>query len=496
MEIYFDGVLIDEDYYTSLSTNFELFESSFKLGSTASNTFELSIDKTAVSAQPSEVTMYQNGTLVATLVVDNIEETDVEYKYTLTDKMVNLEFYYDASEIFENGSTTLLNIALDICSKAGIELATQDFRSYDKEITWYDNTLTAREYIGYIAELNGGYAQIGTDGKLYFLKQKQDSVATINFDDCADFSIGEKREITRVVYELGALKYEFGEEIANTLYLDSNNVFITEESEVEAIYNDIAGFMFYNFNTSNCPIDFGIKAGQVVTFIDETNSYPTIVGYELTFYGEWYGGYELSIESTKQEETQVVGTEEKIKSLKIIVDRDANTMTQLADKTTQIETDVSNNATDINNNYQDIIQQLGDYAKEADVFTIKESVQTIQDEASYAIEVAKQVLTDGVERVTTTTGYTFDENGLTIEKTDAKTKSILDETGLDIKDATGASEESLLFAGYDETSGETIVKSKNMTVEKYLVIGKYSRMEDFTDADGNIGTGMFWIYNG
>ncbi len=53
-----------------------------------------------------------------------------------------------------------------------------------------------------------------------------------------------------------------------------------------------------------------------------------------------------------------------------------------------------------------------------------------------------------------------------------KTSVKLDEAGLEIKDATGSSDESLLYAGYDEKLGETIVKSKNMTVEKYLVIRK------------------------
>lgn len=493
MEIYFDDVLINEDYYTSLSTSFELFDSTFKLGATASNTFNLSIDKSAVNKQPNNVTIYQNGTLVATLIVDNIEETDIEYKYTLTDKMVNLEFNYDASEIFEDGSTTLLNIALDICSKAGIELGTPYFRSYDKKITWYDNTLTAREYIGYIAELNGGYAQIGSDGKLYLLKQKNDSIATISFEECSDFSIGERREITRVIYEFDSLHYEFGQDTGNTLYLDSNNVFITEESEVEAIYDDIKGFEFYNLKTDNCPINFNIKAGQIVTFSDGINLYPTIVGYELSFYGNWYGGYELNIESKKQEETQVIGTEEKIKSLKTIVNRNENTITQIAEKTTQIETGVNNNSTTINNNYQDIIQQLGDYAKEAEVVIVKEFVQSIQNESSLAIEIVKELQTDGVTRLDTKTGFTFGEDGLNIEKTDAKVKAKLDEAGLEIKDATGATDESLLFAGHNEKSGETIVESKNMKVEKNFVIGKYSRMEDFTDENKNNGTGVFWI---
>lgn len=95
-----------------------------------------------------------------------------------------------------------------------------------------------------------------------------------------------------------------------------------------------------------------------------------------------------------------------------------------------------------------------------------------------------------MSKVKTDTGYTFDNEGLTIEKTNAKTKTTLNESGLNIKDATGSSEQSLLFAGYDETLGETIVKSKNMTVEKYLNIGKYSRIEDYESKNG---TGVFWI---
>lgn len=120
------------------------------------------------------------------------------------------------------------------------------------------------------------------------------------------------------------------------------------------------------------------------------------------------------------------------------------------------------------------------------------SVDRIEGLESQIQLVVQKKITDGVNKVTTETGYTFDDNGLTIEKTDAKAKTTLNEVGLNVKSSTGSSDESLLFAGYDETTGETIVKSKNMTVEKYLVIGKYSRMEDFIK-DGVKATGVFWI---
>ncbi len=369
IQIYFDGKLINEDYYSALSTNFELFESSFLLGTTASDNFNISIDKTIMNEVPNEITIKDNNILVATLVIDNIEEDDSFYNYTLTDKMVNLEFKYDASLIFKNGSATLLEIAQDICSKAGIVLATTNFRGYNKKISWYDNTMTAREYIGYIAELNSGYAQIGTDGKLYFIKQNTPSVANINIDDCEDFSIGEKHRITRVVYELGALKYEFGDESGNTLYLNSDNVFITEKSEVQEIYNDLKDFTFYNFATSNCPIDFNIRAGQIVTIIDENNNkFPTIVGYELSYYGDWYGGYSLDINSEKQEETKVIGNQEKIKNLKIIVDRNTNTITELVQETSEHEQTLVRHEQDINGLKQ-TVSNTAEYKRTAEGIT-------------------------------------------------------------------------------------------------------------------------------
>lgn len=120
------------------------------------------------------------------------------------------------------------------------------------------------------------------------------------------------------------------------------------------------------------------------------------------------------------------------------------------------------------------------------------SVDRIEGLSSQIQLVVAGELEDGVDKVKTKTGYTFDDDGLKIEKTGAKVKSKLDEAGLEITDATGSTEERLLYTGYDEETGETIVESKNMTVEKYLVVGKYSRMEDF-DVDGVAATGMFWI---
>lgn len=401
LQVYFDDILINEQYYTGLTNNYEMFNKSFKLGTTASNQYKLSIAKDGVSNQPSNITLKDGGTTFAELEIDNIEEQDYEYVYTLTDKMVDLEFYYDASEIFQNGSTTLLLIAQDICSKVGLTLGTVDFRGYNKLINWYDNTRTARDYISYIAELNGGFARI-ENGMLYFRKQNTISAKTIDIDDCENFNIGEYHKITKVVYELGTLKYEFGDETGNTLYLNGENVYITEESEVEAIYNEIKDFEFYSFSTSNCPIDYSVKTGDIITFTDGINDYPTIAQYDLEYFGDWIGGYNLDVNTEKQEETKIIGDKDRIKNIQIIVDRQNNTITQVVSDIDEQNTKIAQTQQTVNE-LNSKIQDISDITTQAE--TIYASLNFTDINQSEPIEVI-------IHPTTTNISYLYPRNNL------------------------------------------------------------------------------------
>lgn len=158
-----------------------------------------------------------------------------------------------------------------------------------------------------------------------------------------------------------------------------------------------------------------------------------------------------------------------------------------------IKQTVSQTQTTVANNYTEIKQKFGDYAPKSDVITLQNSVERIQTDTYTKTEINTKLTDGSVTKVTTTCG-TFDENGLTIEKTNAKTKGNFNEKGMKVVDATGSSEEILLFAGYDEKTDETIVKSKNMTVEKYLTIGANCRFEDYVNPVlGGKGTGAFTL---
>lgn len=187
-----------------------------------------------------------------------------------------------------------------------------------------------------------------------------------------------------------------------------------------------------------------------------------------------------------------------LRNYRIVIDRHEGTITQIASETQNLSGRVDNNSATINNNYQDIIKKFDETASLEDLDAYQKTMQTQMDANKLEISNIQTAIINGVEKVITTSG-TFDENGLTMDKTGAKTKAILDETGVDVIDKQGSGDD-LLFAGYvDEEraeaneefapyKGQSIVYSKNMIVRNYLTIGTHSRLEDYED-----GTGVFYL---
>ena len=339
IKVYFDGVLIDDDSYTYLDNEYKLFTDSFKLGSVACNSFKLSVNKAMVENHPNEVKIEDDNTTFY-LVVDSFTEDRYVYNYTLVDKLVNLNFNYDASgiinekaELEEDCYTS--DILADICNQAGIELDDSINWLNDIVVSWYDNTIQAREYVSYIAELQGGYACINEDGKLTIKPHKKASSKTIDIDECSDFILGEYKKITRVVYDNGIQFFQFQDEETEgvTLYLNPNNVYIINEEVVENIFNAINGFEFYLVDVPQAPMDSNIRAGDIITFTDGVNDYPTIAQYSMSYGGSWVGGYSLQLNTEKQEETKITGVEAKILKISTEINRANAELTIVAEKT-------------------------------------------------------------------------------------------------------------------------------------------------------------------
>ena len=503
IKIYCDDILIDENYYMGLTKSGQLFTDSFKLGSTLCEEYKITLDKQGITAIPSVVKLYENDVLYKTLIVDDYLDEDIEITLYCMDYMINANISYDASPLMaETGSTTLKAILDDICEKIGVTNGVESFEGENLEVTWYNTDYSARNYLGFIAELNASYMYISPDNQLKMKRLKRDADYSIDFQMLEDYKIGHLHTITRVVWDDGNNKWELGDESGETYYIDAANVYVVSAEMVEVIYNLINGFSFYNFNTSNCPLE-NIEAGDLVTFYNGNVGYTTIAQFidEIDYSGGyWNGGIELEVNNEMQQETQLLGPEERIKHLQTIVDRNNNTITTIVTQTEDIKQQVSNNTTDINNNYQQMLERFSGTASSEELEQLKTTMQTQIDANKYEISKIETAVIDGVEKVITSSG-TFDENGLTMEQTNAQTKTILNKSGVSVQDVQGANAYDLLYAGYvdkevsqrndkklEKYEGQTIVYSENMIVDNYMTIGTHSRIEDFED-----GTGIFYL---
>ena len=88
-------------------------------------------------------------------------------------------------------------------------------------------------------------------------------------------------------------------------------------------------------------------------------------------------------------------------------------------------------------------------------------------------------LANGVDKVTTSTGFTFNEEGLTVSKSESEMKTTITEDGMTVY----KNDEAVLIAN------NTGVDAVNLCATTYLIIGTNSRIEDYGDGR----TGVFWI---
>lgn len=116
-----------------------------------------------------------------------------------------------------------------------------------------------------------------------------------------------------------------------------------------------------------------------------------------------------------------------------------------------------------------------------DISIIQDQVNLAMTPDDVKIEIEKNLI-NGVNKVSTTTGYTFNENGLNISKSDSEMKTQITEDGMRIY----KNDDIML------TANNQGVDAKNLHATTYLIIGGNSRMEDFIE-NGSKRTAIFWI---
>lgn len=195
--------------------------------------------------------------------------------------------------------------------------------------SYYDNSLSGKQYMSYIAEIMGGNAKIDRYDKLCIFPIKQESTTEIDATASKSWSLGEKFEIQKVEYN-NALRdiSTIGDKTANTLNIRQENIFVAysdEESEwiIENIYNAVVGTIIYNLKCENYG-DYSLDSWDLITYNLDGTLYPTLHNAELKYEMNISSTVEVNIPSKQVESTtNVVGDSEanKYNILKTMIDQ-------------------------------------------------------------------------------------------------------------------------------------------------------------------------------
>jgi chromosome segregation ATPase len=188
--------------------------------------------------------------------------------------------------------------------------------------------------------------------------------------------------------------------------------------------------------------------------------------------------------------SEVVSYSSSISSLQITTDEMKSTVESVEEEVDTVTGEVSAHTTAIaalNINTQSISASVSETQEQVktnkenndtaiETLTKKVDTKVSADEVNIAITTQ---LENGVDKVETKTGFTFNDAGLNISKSNSEISTQISENGM----AVSRSGAEVL------TANNTGVKAENLHATTYLVIGSNSRFEDY---DGS-RTGCFWI---
>ena len=118
-------------------------------------------------------------------------------------------------------------------------------------------------------------------------------------------------------------------------------------------------------------------------------------------------------------------------------------------------------------------------SQEASSQTIAGNVSSLTQTAQSLSLELETIRENGTGKVTTSTGYTFDDKGLLISRSDSDMENLLDHTGMYVR----RSGEILLQANNQG------VEARDVTVGNYLIVGDNARFEDY----GGDRTACFYL---
>lgn len=404
----------------------------------------------------------------------NRDENTNELSITAYD-VLNSAAEYKSAEVILEAPYTLAQYAEAVAAVLGLSIEIDEEAASAFQISYesganLDGTENLREVLDDIAEASFTIYFVNSDNSLVFKRLDKNGLIDFTIDKSKYFSLDSQtyKRLSAIshVTELGDNLTVSADESGVTQYFRDNS-FLEMREDVSDILDAaiiaVGGLTINQFSCSwrgNYLLEIGdkiyleTKDGEVVTsfVLDDVITYNGALAQTT----QW--SYE---DNEKETDSNPTSIGDALKLTKARVDK-ANQQIELIAQTAEEQFS------------QLLIDTEGIKGR---VESLESSVETAVTAEGVELAIST-ALESGIDSVTTTTGFTFDENGLTVSKTDSEMETAITEDGMTVS----KNGEEVLVANNEGVNAE------NLHATTYLIIGSYSRLENYGER-----TGCFWI---
>ena len=375
---------------------------------------------------------------------------------------------------------SLYDFAKMVCSVCNLTLANQSLPNGDWQVQKFAaEGITGRQLMQWVGQACGRFCRATADGQLEFAWYTPKDIAiasdgaypifALQFADYETAPI-DKVQIQLTGTDVGAV-YGTG---SNAYCVTGNYLLCTDTLEplqavAEELYNTLQAVTYTPCKVS-IPVNTVIQPGDIL-HVTDTN-------------GKVFPMYIMTKVQTGQlEMLECVGSAR----------RDSTTAanntgyTALHGKVLQMQMsmegvkaenrDASGRVSLLEMTVDGLVANVSD--RQADLQDIMQRVTAVEQTAAGVSVQVQSMADNGVSKVETTTGYTFDETGMTVEKSGTQIKTQITEDGMTVYKSANA----VL------TANSQGVDAVDLHASTYLIVGGRSRFENY-EADR---TGCFWV---
>lgn len=398
-----------------------------------------------------------------------VSELDLLKAYTIKD--------------FAIACATVLGIPVNLGS-----MADSSFNLYYEAGANFEGTENIREALNAVAEATQTIYYINNNWELTFKRLNKDGAAVATIDKAKYIELDSKtnRRITEIVSatELGDNISASTGATGSIQYIRNNPFWELREDITELVDNALATVNGLTINQFNCNWrgNYLLEIGDKIALVTKDNE--NVISYLLNDTTSFDGSLNQKSqwEYTDNEGETASNPSTLGEALKLTYAR----VDKINKEIEIVASDISANSEQISSlqmTTENISASVGN--TESRIDDINNDISTLASKVSAAItaeDVTLAIQTElenGVNKVVTETGFTFNEDGLTVTKSGSEMETTITEDGMVVyKD-----NKEVLVA---DNEGVTAIDLKATT---YLIIGDNSRFEDY----GSSRTGCFWI---